>query len=99
MFNALKWNHLAIMVCVGITVGCSEALPIAGGALEGKVSAIPSFWGPVAEDEIIQLETNGPEGPYSVNLWAVAIDGDLHVFAGNNYAAWVEHIESDDVVG
>ena len=98
LFNALKWNHLAIMVCVGITVGCSEALPIAGGALEGKVSAIPSFWGPVAEDEIIQLETNGPEGPYSVNLWAVAIDGDLHVFAGDNYATWVEHIESDDAV-
>ncbi len=43
--------------------GCSEALPIASGALEGKVSAIPSAWGPVAQDEIIQLETNGPEGP------------------------------------
>ena len=78
--------------------GCSEALPIASGALEGKVSAIPSAWGPVAQDEIIQLETNGPEGPYSVNLWTVAIDGDLHVFAGDNYATWVEHIESDDAV-
>ena len=78
--------------------GCSEALPIAGGALEGQVTAIPSAWGPVAQDEIIQLETNGPEGPYSVNLWTVAIDGDLHVFAGDNYATWVEHIESDDVV-
>ena len=98
LLNALKWNRVALMVCVGITVGCSEALPIAGGALEGQVTAIPSAWGPVARDEIIQLETNGPDGPYSVNLWTVEIDGDLHVFAGDNYAAWVEHIESDDVV-
>ena len=37
LLNALKWNRVALMVCVGITVGCSEALPIAGGALEGKV--------------------------------------------------------------
>ena len=93
MVNALKWNRLALMVCVGITVGCSEALPIAGGALEGNLTAIPVAWGPVAQDEIIQLETNGPEGPYSVNLWTVEIDGDLHV-----YATWVEHIESDDAV-
>ena len=78
--------------------GCSEALPIASGALEGRVTAIPSAWGPVALDEIIQLETNGPDGPYSVNLWTVEIDGDLHVFAGDNYATWVEHIESDDAV-
>ena len=98
LLNALKWNHLAIMVCVATTVGCSEALPIAGGALEGQVTAIPSAWGPVAQDEIIQLETNGPDGPYSVNLWTVEIDGDLHVFAGDNYATWVEHIESDDAV-
>ena len=98
LLNALKWNRLALMVCVGITVGCSEALPIASGALEGRVTAIPSAWGPVAQDEIIQLETNGPDGPYSVNLWTVAIDGDLHVFAGDNFATWVEHIESDDAV-
>ena len=82
LLNPLKWNRVALMVCVGITVGCSEALPIAGGALEGQVTAIPGAWGPVARDEIIQLETNGPDGPYSVNLWTVAIDGDLHVFAG-----------------
>ena len=98
LLNALKWNRLALMVCVGITVGCSEALPIASGALEGRVTAIPSAWGPVAQDEIIQLETNGPDGPYSVNLWTVEIDGDLHVFAGDNYATWVEHIESVDAV-
>ena len=98
LLNALKWNYVALMVCVGITVGCSEALPIAGGALEGQVTALPNAWGPVARDEIIQLETNGPDGPYSVNLWTVEIDGDLHVFAGDNYATWVEHIESDDAV-
>tara|TARA_A100001388_G_scaffold69749_1_gene49391 strand:- start:4734 stop:5273 length:540 start_codon:yes stop_codon:yes gene_type:complete len=98
LLNALKWNRLALMVCIGITVGCSEALPIAGGALEGQVTAIPGAWGPVARDEIIQLETNGPDGPYSVNLWTVEIDGNLHVFAGDNYATWVEHIESNDAV-
>jgi hypothetical protein len=51
----------------------------------------------VATDDIIQLETQG-EAPYSVNLWTVLVDDDLHVFAGDNYANWVEHIEGNALV-
>jgi hypothetical protein len=54
-----------------------------------------SSWKAVAADNIIQFETQSDEGPYSVNLWTVLVDDRLHVFAGDNYASWVAHIEKN----
>lgn len=74
--------------------GC-EYIPIAGGALDGETALVPDDWTAVAPVEIIQLETRGDDGPYSVNLWVVEVGGTLHVFAGDNRSAWVVNIEHD----
>ena len=95
----VRWRPFILLVrfslLSALLFGCSERLPLASGALEGRLAPNPTSWAQVAQDDIIQLETSGVEGPYSVNLWTVAIDGDLHVFAGDNYANWVENIDAD----
>ncbi|MDG1441049.1 MAG: hypothetical protein P8R02_00015 [Pseudomonadales bacterium] len=76
---------------------CTEYLPISSGALSGTATETPAQWTDVAPVEIIQLETGG-EDAYSVNLWVVELGGNLHVFAGDNRATWVENIEANDDV-
>lgn len=78
-------------------VSCGDYLPLSGGALTGQSRVFPNNWIGVAADEVIQLETQG-DGPYSVNLWTVLVAGNLHVFAGDNYARWVENIEQNAAV-
>jgi hypothetical protein len=62
--------------------------------LDGITTSTPTQWAQVATTEIIQLETTVDE-PYSVNLWTVEINGDLHIFAGDNRTNWVENIEQN----
>jgi hypothetical protein len=69
-------------------------LPISGGRIEGAVSPLPEQWGALADDKIIQFETN-PGEAYSVNLWVVEVSGSLYVFAGDNKASWVKDIEQN----
>jgi len=78
-------------------LACGDQLPLSGGVLTGEPAAAPTNWVGVAADDVIQLETQG-EAPYSVNLWTVLVDDDLHVFAGDNYANWVKHIEGNAFV-
>jgi len=92
----MRLIFLVMFSALGLA-GCAEQIPLASGALTGAVKPMPSSWDAVVADEIIQLETQG-DSPYSVNLWTVLVDGDLHVFAGDNYATWVEHIENDPAV-
>mgnify|MGYP001187904718 FL=1 len=77
--------------------GCAEYLPISGGKMEGVVSPVPEQWDQVADDKIIQLETNAGEA-YSVNLWVVKVSEDLYVYAGDNRANWVKDIEQNPSV-
>ena len=77
--------------------GCAEYLPISGGKIEGVVSPVPEQWDQVADDKIIQLETNAGEA-YSVNLWVVKVSEDLYVYAGDNRANWVKDIEQNPSV-
>lgn len=74
--------------------GCADYLPTASGELEGTVTPAPASWTNVAQQEIIQLETQ-PAEPYSVNLWVIGESERLYVFAGDNYTTWVEHIDAD----
>jgi hypothetical protein len=96
MFMSIFKASLRGYLLLGI-IACGDQLPLSGGALPGEPVDAPVSWVGVAGDDIIQLETQG-EGPYSVNLWTVLVDDDLHVFAGDNYANWVEHIEGNAFV-
>lgn len=88
-------NKFYIAVLVGLLCsGCAEYLPISSGALKGVVASIPQQWEGVADDKIVQFETQAGEA-YSVNLWVVEVSGFLHVFAGDNRANWVEDIEQN----
>ena len=96
MFTFIVKASLSGYLLLGL-MACGDHLPLSGGALTGEPAAAPISWVDVATDDIIQLETQG-EAPYSVNLWTVLVDDDLHVFAGDNYANWVEHIEGNALV-
>ena len=85
---------LSGLLLLVLLAGC-EYLPFGQGPLEGQVVANPNDWTEVGKVEIIQLETNGTDGPYSVNLWIANIEGTLHVFAGDNLSDWVANIQSD----
>ena len=76
------------------SVGCADYLPTSSGQLTGTVTAAPPDWTPIAQQEIVQLESQ-PSAPYSVNLWVIGEGQRLYVFAGDNYTTWVEHIDAD----
>ena len=85
---------IALLFPLLLMTGCTEYLPISSGALSGTATEAPAQWTDVAPVEIIQLESGGDDA-YSVNLWVVELAGDLHVFAGDNRATWVENIEAN----
>jgi hypothetical protein len=88
--------HLATLALISTLLisACSEYIPISSGALDGITTTTPTQWAQVATTEVIQLETTVDE-PYSVNLWTVELNGDLHIFAGDNRTNWVENIEQN----
>lgn len=96
MFRSIFKTSLKGYLLLGL-VACGDHLPLPSGALTGEPVVAPMRWEGVASDDIIQLETQG-EAPYSVNLWTVLVDDDLHVFAGDNKANWVEHIQGNAFV-
>jgi hypothetical protein len=65
-----------------------------GGALGGQTVPTPESWSFTDEVDTVQLETR-PAEPYSVNIWVVALDGNLYVHAGASRSTWVEHLEAD----
>jgi hypothetical protein len=80
-----------------ILAGCGDFSPLSGGELTGPVQPVPSDWGIVASDDIVQLETRAPD-PYTVNLWVIGRGSELYVFAGDNRAAWVEYMAANPEV-
>lgn len=86
---------LSFILMCSLIQGCAkENLPFASGALEGQVVPAPQDWRPVAQGEVIQLESR-PSDPYSVNIWIIGEEKHLYVFAGGTKANWIEHIEVD----
>lgn len=88
---------LALQFVLLLLVGCADYIPISSGALEGTQAPAPQSWTAVAQQKIIQLESQ-PSDPYSVNLWVIGEGERLYVFAGDNYATWIEHIDADPAV-
>ena len=72
--------------------------PIAGGKLEGEVSAWPEDLSFTDEVENVLLETN-PEDPYSVTIWGVQVDNKFFIAGVDDDSRWVENIyENPNVV-
>ena len=71
---------------------CSEPfIGIPGGELQGTLTKAPASWGEVPDT--VQLETR-PSDPYSINIWAVSILGNLYV-ATTGDANWLAFIAAD----
>ncbi|MCE2392108.1 MAG: nitroreductase family deazaflavin-dependent oxidoreductase [Proteobacteria bacterium] len=87
-----RW--LMVFLAAGL-VACSEPfLTIPGGQLSGVETEHPENWAFTDPISTIQVET-APEDPYSINIWAVALDGNLYLHAGRNRTTWVENLEAD----
>ncbi len=83
-----------IPIVTALVLGCGPTLLLPGGELDGPVAPTPSSWSFTDDVGTVQLETR-PDDPYSVNIWATALDSSLYVHAGANRANWVENIEAD----
>lgn len=90
--------RLIVLALAGLLAGCGGPFLIwPGGALDGAVTPTPDDWSFTEPIDTVQLETR-PADPYSVNIWVVALDGNLYVHAGTNRATWVENMEDDPKV-
>ena len=89
---------LVVLVLAASVAGCDGPFVILpGGALGGSTAATPDSWSFADEVDTVQLETR-PADPYSVNVWLIALGGNLYVHAGDNRSTWVENMEADPSV-
>ena len=87
--------RLAILLVAALLVACEGPFVLLpGGALEGPTAPTPESWAFTDAIDTVQLETRGEEA-YSVNIWAIGLDGHVYVHAGTNRATWVEHMEAN----
>ena len=94
IFRLKAMRHLAVIACCFLLLGGCAYVPLASGGLQGTTAAPPAEWGSQGEVKIVQLETR-PADPYTVNLWMVAIDSNIYVYAGGKHARWGQHIDAD----
>lgn len=79
-------------------VGCGPIVMIPGGKLSGEVTPAPDNWAFTDSIDTVQLETR-PSDPYSVNVWAIAVDDDIFVIAGSGLeTTWASYLTKDDRV-
>ena len=80
-----------LVLSVLFALGCGGPIVLLpGGELSGTAAEVPTSWG---LPEVVQLETR-PSDPYSVNIWAVGIDGAAYV-ATSEDAKWNAFIAAD----
>ena len=71
---------------------CSEPfIVLPGGELQGTLTEAPASWGEVPDT--VQLETR-PSDPYSINIWAVSVLGNLYV-SSSSEPRWLAFIAAD----
>ncbi len=91
----MRTPQFLLALSVTALCACGGPLPfLSGGALDGPVKPAPEGFGFARDAGTVQLETR-PEDPYSVNIACAIVDDRLYVSAGDNKAAWVEHMEAD----
>ncbi len=92
-------RHFALSLFASLFLaGCGPLVMIPGGELSGDVKPPPSDWSFTDEVDNVQLETR-PEDPYSVNVWAVAANGEIYIASGGGAdAGWAKHIAEDSHV-
>lgn len=93
-----KITQAMIVATLLLAQAACSYIPFNRGELNGQPVDIPAAWDEVDEISIIQLETRGETGPYSVNLWMVIVDGAPHVYASDNLTNWIQHIQQDSNV-
>lgn len=89
-------SRIGLTLCAALLLaGCEEPVVVfAGGELSGTVVPAPDDWSAVDAIDTVQLETQ-PHDPYSINIWAAAVDRDLYVATGPDGTNWTQHIAAD----
>jgi hypothetical protein len=90
---------LCLIPLAALALACGPIGPMPGGRLSGEAEAqVPSDWSFTDAVDTVQLETGGSD-PYSVNVWATSVDGQLMIAAGNGgESRWARNLEADPLV-
>lgn len=83
-------SFLILAFLLGLTACTDPFISIPGGQLSGSQAAAPVAWS--SAPDVIQLEVR-PDDPYSINIWAVANEGNLYVATVE--AQWASYIAQD----
>ena len=87
---------VAVLVGAAVMASCAEPFSrFAGGELSGAIASPPAQWRDVPE--VVQLEVR-PAEPYSVNVWCVVVDNDLHIATSSEDSGWISLVRSDGEV-
>jgi hypothetical protein len=94
--------RLGIPIAIGLMallfLGCEPIIMMPGAALSGDLTPLPTSWEFTDEVDTFQLETR-PADPYSVNIWAVAIEDTMYIVAGGGPdTTWASHIKDNPQV-
>jgi hypothetical protein len=82
-------------LAVLLLAGCGDPIvTLPGGALSGELAKPPSDWSSLEDVDTIQVEFR-PSDPYSHNIWAVGIDGDLYIATSADGTRWTPFLETD----
>ncbi len=71
---------------------------VVGGRSGGPIECYAEQLGRLSRQIISYSLKRGQSSRIRLTYGRVIVDGDLHIFAGDNYATWVAHIENNPAV-
>ena len=97
--DAYRWSmRLFVAIAFLFLAGCDKPFGfIPGRALDGSEMPPPHDWSEINKIATVQLEFR-PGKPYSINIWAVAIDRDMYVATGEDGTRWTEYLQETPLV-
>lgn len=85
--------RLLVPIAFLFLAGCDKPFGfIPGRELDGDEEPPPIEWTKINRIATVQLEFR-PDKPYSINIWAVAIDQDMYVATGEDGTRWTEYLQ------